>query len=231
MNAFMLLTWREWRRDRPIFLSVVAGVPAVALLFAAQSARRGSTENAIVILAYAAWVMAWLGVMLPPLLAAHAMAGERADRSARFVASLPVSRACRLCAKVVVLLGLVLLLWAPLLSWLTLEPSEKLFRGIRDSCGFIATFTLLTTAITWLLAAWLDSVIIAAAVAISTPIAAPILFATFEEITGRHDSKSMAQFFDLWLGPGPDRLPTLLTLLVAAGLFAAGTAIYLRRAE
>lgn len=225
MNAFMLLTWREWRRDRPIFLALVAIVPVIALLVLAQSMRRGFTGDAILFFLEAVTHVAlMLGVVLMPVLAAHAVAGERGDRSARFVAALPVTRRCRLTAKVATLLGFVLMLWVPFLAWLVFQPPTHP-PGPSGAFGVAATLTLLTTALAWLLAAWLDTVVVAAGAATFAPLAVWLLLSTLPQLEWE-DRKA---FFELWLRS--DYGPSLLTLLVAAGLFAAGTAIYLRRAE
>jgi ABC-type transport system involved in multi-copper enzyme maturation permease subunit len=228
MNAFMLLTWREWRRDRPIVLSIVAIVPTIALLIVAQNMRdiRGDfTGNALrMFLEMAVHFALMLGVVFVPVLAAHAVAGERADRSARFVAALPVTRLCRLTAKVATLLGLVLLLWVPFLVWLVFQP-PTFSPGPSGYFGMAVTLTLLTTALAWLLAAWLDTVVVAAGAAIFVPLAVWLLLSTLRQIEWE-DRKA---FFELWIRP--DYAPSLLTLLVAAACFAAGTAIYLQRTE
>lgn len=231
MNAFMLLTWREWRRDRPIVLSILAIVPTIALLFVAQAMadkHHDFTGEALQMFLWIATVVAlMLGVVFMPVLAAHAVAGERADRSARFVAALPVTRLCRLAAKVATLLGLVLLLWVPFLVWLVFQPSTRApdLREASVVFGTVATLTLLTTALAWLLAAWLDTVVVAAGAAIFVPLAVLLLLSTLRQIEWE-DRKA---FFELWIRP--DYAPSLLTLLVAAACFAAGTAIYLRRTE
>ena len=228
MNAFMLLTWREWRRDRPIVLAMLAIVPTIAILIVAQNMRdiRGDfTGKALrMFLEMAVHFALMLGVVFMPVLAAHAVAGERADRSARFVAALPVTRRCRLTAKVATLLGFVLMLWVPFLAWLVFQPPTHP-PGPSGAFGVAATLTLLTTALAWLLAAWLDTVVVAAGAAIFVPLAVWLLLSTLPQL----EWEDRAAFFGLWLRP--DYAPTLLTLLVAAGLFAAGTAIYLRRAE
>jgi len=227
MNAFMLLTWREWRRDRPIFLGVLAIAPVIALLVVAQRMPYDSTATILMHFVEITSFTQWgTGVLLAPLLAAHAVAGERADRSARFVASLPVSRTCRLSAKFAMLLALVPSLWVPYFLWLAFQPPNA---GDLRFGGLVFTYTLMTTAIAWLLAAWLDSAILAGAVAIVVPIAVPLLHSIFAESIGLRGEDRRGVWIWIWIGP--QGLPSLLTLLVAAGLFAAGTAIYLRRAE
>lgn len=163
------------------------------------------------------------------VVAANSLAGERADRSAEFIAPLPVSRAVRLMAKVVLLAAVAIALWAPMLFVASLLRSSQLvkaddYRSGLELLGMIATFAILTTALAWLLAGWIESPVIAAVMAIAMPVAVPWAMFCLQA-----PFLAPASFFGLWVDS--EGIPQPLTFLVAAAFFAAGSALYLRRLE
>lgn len=190
----------------------------------------GSGQSLLGAGSVAAYLTVLFGTVLLPLVAANMIAGERADRSAEFIAALPVSRGVRLAAKGAFLAIVAAATWTPILSIAaSMRTSGAIGRDEPAVLGLIATFTLLAMAIAWLAAACFESPVIAAAVAIALPPAVPLAMITVPAIGRLAAFKSQEAFYALWLAAGG--MPQPLTFLVAAALFAAGSALYLRRLE
>jgi hypothetical protein len=178
---------------------------------------------------FATWIAVHVSVFLLPMIAANSLAGERADRSAEFIAPLPVSRSVRLMAKVVLLAAVAIALWAPVLLVAPLLGNSQLvkaddYRSGLGLLGMVAAFTLLATALAWLLAGWVESPVIAAVGAIAIPVAVPWVMFSLQV-----PFLAPASFFSLWFDS--QGIPQSLTLLVAAAFFAAGSGLYVRRLE
>ena len=244
MTGFGQLVWREWRRSRTILLVALGVIVALLLMvfsqpqdmppeWAAGSGYQTVVNVVIAVVGIAAWIMSFLGAFLLPLIAADSLAGERADRSAEFIAPIPVTRSARLVAKVALLAAVAIVCWAPILGVLSLVRTDDRIDGDYGRSlgllGMVATFTLLATALAWLLAAWIESHVIAAAGAIAIPFAIPMVLFGVPTIARLQPFRDQSTFFGLWFTAGG--IPQPLTLLVAAALFAAGSARYLRRLE
>ena len=244
MNGFDQLVWREWRRSRTILL-VTLGIIVLLLLlvfsqpqnmppeWAAGSGYRVVFNVVFSVIGIAAWIMSFLSAFLLPLIAANSLAGERADRSAEFIAPLPVMRSARLAAKFALLAAVAIAFWAPILSVLspfrTVDRIEADFGQALGLLGIVATFTLLATALAWLLAARIESPVIAAVGAIAIPMAIPMVLFYVPTIANPPLFRDPSVFYSFWIDSGG--MPQPLTLLVAAAFFAAGSALYVRRLE
>lgn len=236
MNGFDQLVWREWRRSRTILFVALGIIVALLLLVFSQlpppetaGGKISVVDRMAVVGYFATWIAVHFSVFLLPMIAANSLAGERADRSAEFIAPLPVSRSVRLVAKVVLLAAVAIALWAPVLVVAPLLGNSQLvkaddYRSGLGLLGMVATFAILATALAWWLAAWVESPVIAAVAAIAIPVAVPwVMFSLHAPFL------APASFFGLWIDS--EGIPQSLTLLVAAAFFAAGSALYVRRLE
>ena len=116
------LLWREYRLNR---LIVIAGavlmlvpyafalIALVALSWASEPPAIGapSPSPAVLVFGGAAFYSIALSVLTLTFLGGNAIAGERADRSAEYLAYLPLSRLRRLAAKLVLALGTAVSIW------------------------------------------------------------------------------------------------------------------------
>ena len=242
MIGFDQLVWREWRRSRTILFVALGIIVALLLLVFSQpqtppeaaGGKISVVDRMAVVGYFATWIAVHVSVFLLPMIAANSLAGERADRSAEFIAPLPVSRAVRLLAKVVLLAAVAIALWAPMLVGASLLRSSQLdkaddYRLGLGLLGMVATFTLLATALAWLLAAWVESPVIAAVGAIAIPIAIPMFLFYVPTIANRPPFRDPSVFYSFWIDSAG--MPQPLTFLVAAAFFAAGSTLYMRRLE
>ena len=236
MNGFDQLVWREWRRSRTILFVALGIIVALLLLVFSQpqppetaGGKISVVDRMAVVGYFATWIAVHVSVFLLPMIAANSLAGERADRSAEFIAPLPVSRSVRLVAKVVLLAAVAIALWAPVLLVAPLLGNSQLvkaddYRSGLGLLGMVATFTLLATALAWLLAGWVESPVIAAVGAIAIPVAVPWVMFSLQV-----PFLAPASFFSFWIDS--EGIPQTLTLLVATAFFAAGSGLYVRRLE
>ena len=236
MNGFDRLVWREWRRSRTILFVALGIIVALLLLVFSQpqppetaGGKISVVDRMAVVGYFATWIAVHVSVFLLPMIAANSLAGERADRSAEFIAPLPVSRSVRLVAKVVLLAAVAIALWAPVLLVAPLLGNSQLvkaddYRSGLGLLGMVATFTLLATALAWLLAAGVESPVIAALGAIAIPVAVPWVMFSLQV-----PFLAPASFFSFWIDS--EGIPQTLTLLVATAFFAAGSGLYVRRLE
>ena len=241
MIGFDQLVWREWRRSRTILFVALGIIVALLLLVFSQpqtppEAAGGEirvVRSMAVVGYFASWIAAHASVFLLPMIAANSLAGERADRSAEFIAPLPVMRSARLAAKVALLAAVAIAFFGPILAVLSLvETDDRIdadFGHGLGLLGMVATFTLLSTALAWLLAAWVESPVIAAVGAIAIPIAIPMFLFYVPTIANRPPFRDPSVFYSFWIDSAG--MPQPLTFLVAAAFFAAGSTLYMRRLE
>ena len=114
--------WREYRLNRLIRIvgAVLLVVPYIFALIELAAASwvseppaigAPSPPGAVVVFGGAAFYSIALSVLTTTFLGGNAIAGERADRSAEYLAYLPLSRLRRLAAKLVFALGTAVSIW------------------------------------------------------------------------------------------------------------------------
>jgi ABC-type transport system involved in multi-copper enzyme maturation permease subunit len=159
------------------------------------------------------------------LLGGHAIACERADRSAEFLAYLPLSRAKNLAGKMMLALAVLGLIWVPNLLVLQLairlvpeSAQTQLYHVGWIALGNIAITGFVFFGVGWLLSSVLESPTFAICGGLATPLLVVMGIGT------------VAWFFAI-----PDELARPLyvgtCLLLAPLCFVVGTVYYLRRVE
>jgi hypothetical protein len=164
----------------------------------------------------------------------NAIAGERTDRSAEFLGSLPISRGRKLASKLWVGLGLWTLGWVPNLVvmtvlWLALGADVRLTlrEPIWPVMSGIAVTGLTFFCVAWMFSAMLESPTVAGGAGFLTPplVGMCVLWGGYElaHYLGRVDLVVDGRF------PFLSYLGTCLLLSIVC--FTVGTRYYLRRVE
>ena len=162
------------------------------------------------------------------LLGGNSIAGERVDRSAEFLAYLPVSRGRILASKFLVALAAVPLIWLPnlvvlVIAYALLPP----FHSAREAY-LISTFgTIAVTGLTFFCVAWLFSCMLRS----PTFSACAGLFVPLLVATGISWVMYLLDFWRVGEGVWFLRWYWGLCLAISAASFPAGTLYYLRRVE
>jgi ABC-type transport system involved in multi-copper enzyme maturation permease subunit len=223
------MTWLLWKDYRLNRLIVIVGlmlfvVPhAVALaaawrLYVVQGISRFSAN-----LLFSSAYSAILSQLTVALLGGHAIACERVDRSAEFLAYLPVSRARILASKLIFALPIVAVVWVPNLLIYKLAAAElPTWRGTEamwSGLGYAAITGATFFGVGWLLSSMLES----PTFAVCGGLIAPLVVVIGLQFLGYALDYPLEEFIKLWY--------PRVCLTLAAACFVAGTWHYLRRVE
>jgi ABC-type transport system involved in multi-copper enzyme maturation permease subunit len=173
------LIWKDYRHNRVI---VYAGL--VLLLFPYLIAFKLGWDRApssppskwTQFIASAGLYSLGLGQITIALIGGNVIAGERVDRSAEFLASLPISRRKILLSKLLLSLAIAAVIWGNLfVSWLLMNTSPELAeqlhgRQIIMPIAIIAAVGLLFFGVAWLFSSFLSSPTFAVAAALIAPL-------------------------------------------------------------
>jgi len=208
------LLWREYRRNRWILIAGATGVLLPYIIAVIFDADRSSG------FAGAFFLSSVFSHLTVALLAGNAVAGERADRSAEFIAYLPWRRSSTFASKLLfpVTTGVVcclVYLWGG--NQLDLP---EIMAHMFDPLAFVSGL-LVVYSVAWLMTSYLSSVAYASCIGFVAPwlIVLP-LFVSVE--TGEMRPKDYAAFVSLH---------AMICLAVAAVCFSVGTWIYFRSSE
>lgn len=223
MNA---LLWREWRWNRRIvatgvmifFLPYV--IALVIMLWQWEELHGFSDVNeGLKTTAFGSYVLSQLTLTL---LSGNAIAGERSDRTAEFLAYLPVSKRQRVAAKFVLIAFIASLVWG--INWLiivSLGPWDVLFtREILRPMMYLTLYSFAAFGAAWFVSSMQSSPTYAVAAGIATPI---LLLNTVFMIDSNFSSDVSARFIEVGL-------PMVCLTLGTAGI-ATGTWSFLKRVE
>ena len=161
------------------------------------------------------------------LLGGHVIAGERADRSAEFLAYLPVSRARILVGKIILVLVTVALIWGVnlLVMWLAtlglpdLPELTKVYRMGWQTLGLVAIMGFVSFSVAWLLSSMLESPTFAICGGLISPFVLMMGILTLFWVFGF--PRETAELWVLWW--------EYTCLALASACFVTGTWYYLRR--
>jgi ABC-type transport system involved in multi-copper enzyme maturation permease subunit len=220
------LVWKDFRVNRLVFivaafLFVLPFVIPVVVAWYLTGIPIPTTPGALErnLIGSCIWSLGLLQLMMA-FIGGNAIAGERLDRSAEFLAYLPVSRGRLLASKLLVVLGLVALIWLPNLAILS-TVLRLLVPRLVSGLELIATTGLTFFCVAWLFSALLQSPVLSVCLGLLPPIITGIWIAFAIDASPPGSDVTTRAF---WWYHG-------ICLSLSAVSFAGGTFYYLRRVE
>ena len=227
------LLWKDYRQNRGALLAavLVAAGPylvAVVIIIAQRVVGAKEAEEWLQAITAACYASIWISVMIAAFMGAAPIAGERADRSAEFVAGLPIDRANAVFSKAIVTGLPCLALWAANTLALTLlmkscdngRPPNLNENDLVAAITWSFLLALLLFGMAWLFSSLMRSPAMAAAAAIGT-------------VTGLATAVSMLSSWDGYQRVDDSMVILLIALCIGLGLmsFLTGVLVCLRRLE
>ena len=220
------LLWREYRLNRPILIAGTALLLAPQVIAAIILWRRppipASSDFPYSIFGGAAIYSIILSQLTVLLLGGNAIAGERADRSAEYMAYLPVSRRRRLASKLSLVLSAVVGIWVYNLLILAVFWRPAWQCEVSEMLGCTAITGLAFFGVGWIISSLQSSPTYAVGGALITPL---LVFLSLHTIGWQSGLRS--RDFDRFVALGYDAI----CLSLGVVCFAIGTWYYLRRIE
>lgn len=228
------LLWREYRLNRLILISGLAVslmpyVTGVINLTWWVPYGWQTPEQIAVVFTMSAFYSVVFCQLTMALLGGNAIAGERADRSAEFIAYLPLSRSRRLASKLVLSLATIFLFWSINLGVILLPPTffpevAPLFLGPADTIyGYVAITGLTFFGVGWLISSLQSSPTFAICGGLISPL---VIFTCLQGAAWAGGSLAGPSYEPL-VGAGY----AVTCSVVAVACFSIGTWYYLRRVE
>ena len=224
------LTWKDYRLNRMVFIVALLLLIAPHVMAAVLSMRGVGSDMGQ---GWPVWVHNFLmsgmtSLVLVQLAAAfiggNAIACERLDRSAEFLATLPVSRGRKIASKLLVTLVLLALVWLPNFVILGLvvgtHPQPQFFHLLGPFLGTVAVIGLTFFSVAWFFSSLLES----PTFSICAGLIVPILIAAGIASAARLLEVEVSGDFFRWWFCGS-------CLVTSAAAFPAGTLYFLRRVE
>ena len=223
--------WREYRLNRWILVlgAVSLVLPYVAALFSywVDAVFYGALSSASEIFGGAIFGSFVATQVVLAILGGNSIAGERADRSAEFMAYLPVSRTRRLRAKWTLALSLLIVSWgvSSLASGILMLVDPELVRHPEFSISVLvalcsAATSLAVYGLCWLISSYASNPALAVVGGVMTPAIVAII-AVF--IFGGTESESNVRFLLIGF--------TIVSSAVACMCLWTGTRYFLNRVE
>jgi ABC-type transport system involved in multi-copper enzyme maturation permease subunit len=229
------LLWKEYRQNRLAFFSALTfmSVPHLVVLYLiGKDLYRGVHDPST------RWLEMFVVSTLFSLIVSqasiaviggNAFAGERADRSAEFLASLPISRGASLVSKLLLSLILIVAIWLPCLSLMEWLLSQcKIINGpgcdeLWRMVGYTAVTAMMFFGVSWCLSSFLTSPMTAVLGGLIAPAILWFGILYIGYLTGNMEEPRFYDFAEVLYGR--------ICLLSAPIPFVVGTWYYLRRIE
>ena len=221
------LIWKDYRLTRPVLIVAVAVFGAIYGLGAAMEIQASwpypppAAGWGNMLVAYGT-IALYMTFVVTALLGGHAIACERADRSAHFLAYLPPtklmivsSKLIVACAATAVMFGWVLLTARVIAPRLGADGTD--FAGAITP-GAAAMTSALTFGVGWLASAKFESALVPIILAIASPVVVTLVLLTLARVLGIPSFEMAGRAGRTCLGLG----------VIA---FAAGTWVYFKRVE
>jgi ABC-type transport system involved in multi-copper enzyme maturation permease subunit len=222
------LFWREYRLNRLILITgaVLLLLPCVTALIIALRWVPKTGANIVELFFGASVYGLALSQLTLALLGGNAMAGERADRSAEYVAYLPVSRLSRLICKLGLAAVTALVIWGVSLPVLAVLRSILPRNYVDEEMLFLA-FVAITGLVFFCVSWFISSLQSSPTFAICGGLVTPLVIVMIWQAVAWLSEMRQGPEFDQIIGIGY----TVTCLLVAVICFSVGTWYYLRRIE
>ena len=222
------ILWREYRQHRAILITgaVLLVFPyLVVLLGYASNQLQGHASNWQTIQMAAEMSLMYSQLTLL-LFAGSAIAGERADRSAEFLAYLPLAKSWRLAGKLLVAATLLLIIWGVTLgvAWTLKGPATSALH--ETQAGFfvmVAAVGLALFGVAWLASSLLSSSVYAVLAGLLAPLLLMVLFRGVDTMLFAQQRHHGALLVNVGF--------PVTCALVGASCFVAGTLYFLNRVE
>lgn len=224
-----ILLWKEYRQNRKVLgaVGIFVLLPYVIVLIVGAVVRVRDREDynyfepwswSELLTHGSLWSLAVL-MFACAFISGHAIAGERADRSAEFSAYLPISRRSAIASKAILALGACLLitLFNGLIAYLAggVDPAW-IIRNTGEGIGFAAATGVLVFGVSWFFSTLVSTPGIATASGIGAAILLGCTWGLLFEISG---------------SPTSGLRYILPSLILGTVCFVGGTVHYLRRVE
>jgi ABC-type transport system involved in multi-copper enzyme maturation permease subunit len=225
------LLWREYRLNRLIVITgavilVLPYLAAAGVLIWAPQPFVADAPNAFVAFGRAAACSFICSQLTLGLLGGNAIAGERADRSAEFVAYLPITRSRRLLAKLLLVFISVAVIWLFNLAAMSIVLSfgpDRFLPHLGDGvvqAAFFAVTGLTFFGVAWFVSSLQSSPTFAVCAGLITPF---LLLICLQAIAWVVDVLSFAKIITAGYA--------ITSPLLAIIGFVVGTILFLRRVE
>ena len=220
------LFWREYRLNRLILIAgvVLLLLPYVIALIALRWALKAGADIPELFFVAGVYGLA-LSQLTLALLGGNAIAGERADRSAEFMAYLPVSRLSRLICKLGLAAVTAMVIWGVSLPVLAVLRSILPWNYVDDEMFFLAIVVitgLVFFCVGWLISSLQSSPTFAICGGVVTPLA---IVMSWQAVAWLSEARGATA--EQLIGTGY----AVTCPLVAAVCFSIGTWYYLSRVE
>ena len=224
------LLWKDYRQNRPIVVAAVLFLLTPHLVALSASLAYRSDYRPVLLewkgnFALASVFSLVISQLAIAVIGGNAIAGERVDRSAEFLASLPVSRGRIVTSKLLLALAIIAVIWLSDASvMLCLAGNSPQSGPDPQEAMDILKLTAITASVffsvAWLLSSFLTSPTI------------PVCGGLFTPVLVWLGSCYVDYLFELHVGgEALGRLYCLACLILAPVCFAIGTWHYLRRVE
>lgn len=184
------LIWKEYRQGSRLVLGIASllAVPYVIVLvvFALEKFKTGDVSNDEGLVDWirgASIGSLYVTVLLVPFVAGNSFAGERADRSAEFLAYLPIGRRMTITAKAIYAIGLCLAMGAVnslislVTAWYGAAPAHVAIGELMHIAAPTGAFIF---GVAWFFSSWVKSPSTAAATGLAAGIVLPMALELLE---------------------------------------------------
>ncbi len=218
------LIWKEFRLCWPILL-VGAGLLMAPYVIRLTGSLFLENHEEVDWISLAAFSTA-ASILTLTLLGGYAIACERADRSAEFLAYQPIPRSMILASKLVWPIAAAVVIWSVNLCVLFVchEPAGKPTEGVTVLLGVPAAIALVCFSVAWFVSSLQDSPTYAVGAGIMTPVAIGLCFSAVNWLTRDRLEQMLSDegFVAAYIA---------VVLAVAMASFVGGCWYYLQRVE